>query len=112
MKEAASRLRALTTIARSDKTFWGGKNSYAYNLHLKGNKGPIGVLEVKNKKLVFSDIDKKFRGMGLGKKLYGEVLKRTGTLHPDELQTKEVKGLWKSLRKRYPNIEHGGVKFK
>lgn len=80
-----------------------------YEMTLK-NK-PIGEFfyDPKKKRAYSTSVSEKFRGMGLGKKMYGEVLKKEKYMEPGGFQTDEAKKMWKYLRKKYPNLEKGVI---
>lgn len=55
----------------------------------------------KGKVIAHSLIDPEFRGMGLGKKLYGEVMRRQpeGVLHSGPVMSEDAQRVWASLNK-------------
>jgi hypothetical protein len=57
-------------------------------------------VERKSNTVTYSRIDEKYRGLGLGKKLYGDVMKaRRAPLRSDTTRTPAAERLWKSLER-------------
>ncbi len=104
-KQAASKLRSAVKVISEHKP--PGYNfsipATRYKLDLAGKD--IGGLTVFNRgtstHVSSAHIKSQFQGMGLGKKLYGEVIMREGQLNIGSGQSKDALRLWASLRKRY-----------
>ncbi len=113
-KIAISRLRSLVKVVNKpipENTVYFRKmrnKGYKYYEMTLKNK-PIGeFFYYPEKKKAYSTlVSEEFRGMGLGKKMYGEVLKKEKYMEPGSFQTDAVKKLWKYLRKKYPNSRKG-----
>ena len=122
-----SKLRSMASI----KVEYGGKDGsskkYFLMLGIPGRKHRlnIGEIFVDRNEVTHSFMEERFRGLGLGKKLYGEVLKIEKVLYPDSIGglTPESRRVWDSMKKRYPMTygkrwlansyeRWGGVKFK
>lgn len=102
-KQASSRLRALAKVVRVLK---GGKSPGGYLLQLMGkpigylttNSLPGGAVGINN-----SYILPKFRGMGLGKKMYGEAMRNLPpgkTLYSDYQVSEDAKRIWEGFGRR------------
>jgi hypothetical protein len=77
------------------------------------NNKEIGHIRVSpSNGVVTSNIEPEYIGLGLGKKMYGEALKRRGTLYPDPYHSEQAERVWKSLFKRYPNVSSLETKLK
>lgn len=78
MKKLASALRRNVFVVM--KNLAGGNKRFS--LFLKGRPKEIGYLETRSSSvegvpmISYSKIDKKFRGLGLGRKMYGEAMRR------------------------------------
>lgn len=89
-KIASSRLRAATSIAKVP----GG-----YDMKLGGNV--IGTMRIyPDGRISSSGISKKYQGMGLGKKMYGEVLRRQPNLRSGEAVSGQAAGVWEGMKRR------------
>jgi len=98
VKTGSSRLRAVTKVTK-----WSTspiKGTKFYGMAVNGKDAGTLQLDSKNRVLT-TNIYKEFRGMGLGKKMYGEILKQEGSIMPGHQQYPDATRLWKSLRKRY-----------
>lgn len=96
MKLAASRLRELVSVAPFEV-----RKQKGFDLLLDGQR--IGEMLLKNKQQVASSsIDPKYRGMGLGKKFYGEVMKVLPghALESDSYVSEKAAPVWRSMLRR------------
>jgi hypothetical protein len=95
-KLAATALSKLTSVVPHPK------HKGKWNLMFQGR--PIGELLVHPKTLTVmgSNIDEQFRGMGLGKKLYGEVMRRQpgAMMGSDQDLTRYSARVWERMRQR------------
>ena len=110
LKIAGSALRERVTIEERPglHTSMLGPNKQ-YLMLLDGK--PIGEMQVNPKKqsVAWSRVDDKYHGMGLGKKLYGEVMKRQpgGVLRSDSNTSDKAMAVWESTKKRGYIIDPG-----
>lgn len=112
-EKTASKIRkSLKMITHSAKAT---PNITEYGMRVRKTNEFVGSLSIGRPKktggapkVIFSEVAEKFQGMGLGKKLYGEVLMREGSLRPGTGTSAKARRVWKSLRKRYPTNK-GGV---
>jgi len=74
IKIAGSKLRSMVSIIKAPSP----AGTSVWDLTL--NKKSIGTLAESGGKVINVGIDSKFRGMGLGKKLYGEIARRQSNL--------------------------------
>ena len=106
MKLAASRLRELVSVAPFEV-----RKQKGFDLLLAGQR--IGEMLLKNKQQVAStSIDSKYRGMGLGKKFYGEVMKTLPghALESDSHVSEKAAPVWRSmLRRGYAGSERAST---
>ena len=103
-KIAGSRLRQATKLV--EEVAEQGKK---YRLIVAGK--PAGEMHLKSTGQVeWSKIDPKYQGLGLGKKMYGEVMRRQPgqKLQSDDILSTESTRLWRSLKKnpKY-NVQEG-----
>ncbi len=74
----------------------------------KTRVGTMGVqhhtLKDKVPQLSYSHLDPKFQGMGLGRKMYAEFLKKYGALGSDSVVSPEAQRVWQSMGKRTGNF--------
>lgn len=104
-KEAGSRMRSIFKLINPDRSPIGKNQSFRVAL---GNK-PIGSVTVGRPasgdlEIASVILDKKFQGMGLGKKLYGELMRmaESGHINSPPRRSIQAANLWQSIRKR-PN---------
>lgn len=64
------------------------------------NDDLVGHVDVHNGQVTDSHVDKKYRGMGLGKKLYGRAMKHHGELKSDNYVSGDARGVWERMKKR------------
>ena len=90
-KKASSVLRRLSSVRKVQDGF---------ELLLDGKK--IGNIRIVNGQTKNVLIDKKYQGMGLGKKLYGEVLRRMpgGKLKSDTIMSPVAARIWEGMARR------------
>ena len=107
-KVAGSRLRAAVRVvaegARATGAQEGGRTTYKMML---GDK-KIGWMDVtaRGSHIGNVKIDPQFRGLGLGRKLYGEVARRTGgTLRSGYSTSPAAKGVWEAMARSGQQIE-------
>jgi len=111
-----NRLRSMTSI----QIEFGGNaqkfpsvKKYFLMLKLPQRKRRLNIGEVfidqPSKEVVHSFLEYRFQGMGLGKKLYGEVLKVEGVLYPDSIGGLNIDSerVWTSLKRRYSHTVKG-----
>lgn len=96
--KAASALRSRVSVLKVPK---------GYQLHLAGE--PIGHMVMSRldpSAVSLVHIDPKYRGLGLGKKFYGEVAKKLpgGTIKSDSLVSEEAQRVWRGMEKRKYNV--------
>ena len=100
-KIANSKLRALFNMAQVGTNPSEGLTSYALRL----GQRQIGSLDLRNlagkPQIAAVDIAKQYRGLGLGRKLYGDLLRQHGTLHSDGVSVSpDAQRVWQSLAQR------------
>ena len=102
-KTANSRLRALFKLVNPERRPLGLNQSFNINLGSK-RIGSVKVGRPASGDLEIADVilDKKFQGMGLGKKLYGELMRLadSGHIYSVPRRSNQASGLWKSIRSR------------
>jgi len=97
-KIAASRLRGATKVT-PEVVGYTASGEPITNWMLNVNREPSGSITTKGKQVASSQLDSKLRGMGLGKKMYGEVMRRM----PEQAMTSDTnvsqaaRGVWKSM---------------
>lgn len=100
VEKTASRLRSNVNITKHDDP--SGLTEYIASIGDKkiGNM-LVADSKYKGKVVAHSLIDPEFRGMGLGKKLYGEVMRRQpeGILHSGPVMSEDAQRVWTSLNK-------------
>jgi hypothetical protein len=107
-KTAGSRLREAVRIVKGTHGTWP-----AYRLQL-GDR-TIGTMVLKPNKSITQvqgvKINPEFRGMGLGKKFYGDVMRQQpqGILRSDTQVSSDAQALWDSLIRRYNGKIHPGI---
>lgn len=96
MKLGVSRVRSLFELIPQAA----GKGQH-YAARLKG-VGDVGMMRLSPEGAVsYSHIDPAYRGMGLGKKMYGEAMRRQPqqTLQSDQTVSDAAKRIWESFSK-------------
>lgn len=107
VKIAASALRSRIRLA----PYLHGGSMPGFEVMLGGDR--VGSVVLKKGSKVGADVgaqvqgmelDPKFRGMGIGRKVYGELMRRTGTLSSDVSVSPSATSSWKKLLKN-PSYE-------
>ena len=111
-KEAASKLRSLLRLVNTERVPMGQNNNFSVML----GKKRIGSMELgrpSSGDLEIGDmiLKSEFQGMGLGKKIYGELMRLSdsGYLKSPPRRSDAAKRLWDSIRRRtnaYDVTEH------
>ena len=99
-EKTASRLRSNVNITKHDDP--SGLTEYIASIgDRKIGNMLVADSKYKGKVVAHSWIYPDFRGMGLGKKLYGEVMRRQpeGVLHSDSVMSEDAQRVWASLNK-------------
>jgi GNAT superfamily N-acetyltransferase len=96
IKEASNRLRREMDKTTSKVVDHMGNNSTRHAFDFKGET--IGYVDVHKNKVTDSFVDEKYRGMGLGKKLYGEALRHGGKLSSDEYVSGGARSIWERMK--------------
>lgn len=103
-KIAASRLRSAVKLVELENK--GGSKVYGLQM---GDK-VIGDMGIADGAVYHTQIDPKYKGLGLGKKLYGEVMRRQSgqALKSDEMVSPQVAAVWRRMQgtKGYSVVEH------
>ena len=96
-KLAGSRLRRSVQVVSKAHEYLPGLVDHT--MHLNGR--PIGYMETLNGRIVGTHINDEFQGFGLGKKLYGEVMRRLPNqeLKSGEQVSEAAQRVWGSLGK-------------
>jgi len=113
-KTAISRLRSFVKVVNKpipkDTTYFRSMRNKGYKYYEMTLKNkPIGEFfyDPEKKRAYSTEVSEKFRRMGLGKKMYGEVLKQEKYMEPGGFQTDEAKNLWKYLKQKYTKSKEG-----
>ena len=116
-KQANTVLRRLVKLVPSAAPtgpFQQGRS--AWDLMLKGKRigGMQGYVEPGGVRIRLSELDPKFHGMGLGKKMYGELAKQSpnNTLISDFMVSDKAQRVWGSMRKRPHSYSFAANDFK
>lgn len=99
VKEAGSALRKRLRFEWHPS---GGLDSGLLNMFLEGQPLRAGTVSVSDGRVTMSRIeDEKMRGMGLGKKMYGELMRRMPdqTLSSDSRVSGGAKGVWENFER-------------
>jgi GNAT superfamily N-acetyltransferase len=94
-KIAASALRDRTTVEAT-----GTPEDQHWFMKVDGDVA--GKMRVRDGKIHFAGVEEKYQGLGLGKKLYGEVIRRQPeqVLHSDKRISDAAMRVWESMKKR------------
>tara|TARA_B100000035_G_C21021298_1_gene564158 strand:+ start:683 stop:1855 length:1173 start_codon:yes stop_codon:yes gene_type:complete len=96
-KRAGSALRRSISIRRVPRS-----SGDTFQMLKDGNV--IGEMLISDGNILYTSINKKYRGKGLGKKLYGEVARRLpgGKLSSGNIVSDEAERVWSSVKRRRP----------
>lgn len=101
-KQAATALRRLIKLVPQPSRLTPGR--VRHNLMLGGKEigGISGDHLPSGFQISYSEVDPRFKGMGLGKKMYGDLLKQLGgkPLLSDATVSPEAQRVWQSMAKR------------
>ena len=109
MKEFASALRSRLVVSVVPASMGGsriydailaGKRVGSISVHDRFARDLFGnITGKKTPKISRSNVDEQFRGMGIGKKLYSEVIKKEGRVMSDSSVSGEARRVYESLKK-------------
>ena len=109
MKEFASALRSRLVVSVVPASMGGsriydatlaGKRVGSISVHDRFARDLFGnITGKKTPKISRSNVDEQFRGMGIGKKLYSEVIKNEGRVMSDSSVSGEARRVYESLKK-------------